>query len=30
VTSLNVNFAGQSAEERVAQCEKLRNLVDSM
>jgi len=30
VTSLNVNFAGQNAEERVAQCEKLRNLVDSM
>jgi hypothetical protein len=30
VTSLNVNFAGQSAEERVAQCERLRNLVDSM
>jgi alkanesulfonate monooxygenase SsuD/methylene tetrahydromethanopterin reductase-like flavin-dependent oxidoreductase (luciferase family) len=30
VTSLNVSFAGQNAEERVAQCEKLRNLVDSM
>ena len=30
VTSLNVSFAGQDAAERTAQCEKLRNLVDSL
>ena len=30
VTSLNVSFSGGSIEERVAQCEKLRNLVDQM
>lgn len=30
VTSLNVGFMGQSREERVANCERLRNLVDSM
>ena len=30
VTSLNVSFAGKSATERVAQCDKLRNLVESM
>ena len=30
VTSLNVSFAGHSSDERVAECEKLRNLVDSM
>jgi len=30
VTSLNVSFAGADAEERAAQCEKLRNLVDSL
>jgi F420-dependent oxidoreductase-like protein len=30
VTSLNVSFAGKSAAERVAQCDKLRNLVESM
>ena len=30
VTSLNVNLMGQEKAERVAQLEKLRNLVDSM
>ena len=30
VTSLNVNLMGQETAERVAQLEKLRNLVDSM
>jgi F420-dependent oxidoreductase-like protein len=30
VTSLNVRFAGADAAERTAQCEKLRNLVDSL
>jgi F420-dependent oxidoreductase-like protein len=30
VTSLNVSFAGHSTDERVTECEKLRNLVDSM
>ncbi len=30
VTSLNVSLAGRSTEERVAQCERLRNLVDTL
>lgn len=30
VSSLNVNFAGANVAERTAQCEKLRNLVDSL
>ena len=30
VTSLNVSFAGADAAQRTAQCEKLRNLVDSL
>jgi hypothetical protein len=30
VTSLNVSFAGKTPAERVAQCEKLRNLVDTL
>ncbi|HAL42110.1 MAG TPA: LLM class F420-dependent oxidoreductase [Gammaproteobacteria bacterium] len=30
VTSLNVSFIGETADERVAECEKLRNLVDSL
>ena len=30
VTSLNVSFAGADAAERAAQCENLRNLVDSL
>jgi F420-dependent oxidoreductase-like protein len=30
VTSLNVSFAGADTKERAAQCEKLRNLVDSL
>jgi F420-dependent oxidoreductase-like protein len=30
VTSLNVGFAGATVEDRVAQCEKLRKLVDSL
>ena len=30
VSSLNVSFAGRSQEERIVQCEKLRNLVDTM
>ncbi len=30
VSALNVGFLGQTTEERVAHCEKLRNLVDAM
>ena len=30
VSSLNVSFAGRSAQERIAQCDKLRNLVEGM
>lgn len=30
VTSLNVSFAGKTPAERVAQCERLRNLVDTL
>ena len=30
VTSLNVSFSGENAAERTAQCEKLRNLVDTL
>lgn len=30
VTSLNVSLAGNTTEERVAQCESLRNLVDQL
>ncbi len=30
VSSLNVSFAGKTAAERVAQCERLKNLVDTM
>jgi len=30
VTSLNVGFAGNSSDERVAQCEQLRKLVDEL
>ncbi|MCX2982610.1 LLM class F420-dependent oxidoreductase [Halieaceae bacterium IMCC14734] len=30
VTSLNIAFAGSTVEERVKQCETLRNLVDSL
>ena len=30
VSSLNIGLAGQTRAERVAQCEKLRNLVDSL
>jgi F420-dependent oxidoreductase-like protein len=30
VSSLNISLAGSSREERVAQCERLRNLVDTM
>jgi F420-dependent oxidoreductase-like protein len=30
VSSLNISLAGRTREERVAQCERLRNLVDTM
>jgi len=30
VTALNVSFAGRSTEERVAQCDRLSNLVASL
>ncbi len=30
VTSLNVRFAGQTQDERLSQCEKLRNLVETL
>ena len=30
VSSLNIGLAGQTRAERVAQCERLRNLVDSL
>ena len=30
VTSLNVNFVGASAADRVRECDALRNLVDAM
>ena len=30
VNALNVSFIGTDATERVAQCDKLRNLVDSL
>lgn len=30
VSSLNVSFAGRTSEERVAQCEQLRELVDTL